>query len=106
MASITTTMRLVKRLAVAGLLVLGVSGSVVAGVDEAGAAYKRGDYKRAYKEFRLLALDGNAEAQSNLGFMYLEGRGVPQDYAESVKWYEKAATQGHANGQFGLGFMY
>ena len=36
-----------------------------------------------------------AQAQYNLGYMYHNGQGVPQDYAEAVKWYRKAADQGY-----------
>ena len=49
---------------------------------------------------------GDAEAQTNLGMMYGNGLGVPQDSAEALKWYRKAAEQGHAIGQFQLGWMY
>ena len=42
----------------------------------------------------------------NLGFMYNNGQGVPQDYAETVKWYRLAAEQGHASAQNNLGLMY
>jgi Sel1 repeat len=37
-----------------------------------------------------LANQGVAEAQSNLGVMYEQGQGVPQDYAEAVMWFRKA----------------
>ena len=70
-----------------------------------GAAYDRGDYATALKEFRPLAEQGNADAQFNLGFMYENGLGVPQDYAEAVKWYRNAAEQGYAQGQANLGLM-
>ena len=33
---------------------------------------------------------------SALGFMYDEGRGVPEDDLEAVKWYRLAAAQGDA----------
>ena len=49
---------------------------------------------------------GNAMAQYNLGVMYYEGEGVPQDKAEAVKWYRKAAEQGYADAQVNLGVMY
>ena len=42
---------------------------------------------------------GLAEAQASLGFMYAEGRGVPQDDGEAVQWYRKAAEQGHSKAQ-------
>ena len=50
--------------------------------------------------------EGDASAQFNLGFMYANGRGLPQDDAEAVKWYRKAAEQGHALAQSNLGVMY
>ena len=60
----------------------------------------------AVKWFRLAAEQGDAQAQNNLGFMYAEGQGVPQDDAEAVKWYRLAAKQGDARAQFSLGVMY
>ena len=58
------------------------------------------------KNLRTNAEKGDAEAQFNLGYMYYNGRGVPQDYAEALKWYRKAADQGDANAQCNLGNMY
>ncbi len=69
-------------------------------------AYQRGDYATALTEFRLLAQQGDASAQSNLGLMYSKGRGVAQDYAEALRWYRLAAEQGDALAQFNLGVMY
>ncbi len=53
-----------------------------------------------------LAVQGKAFAQYNLGIMYQNGKGVPQDYAEAIKWYHKVAEQGFAPAQHNLGFMY
>ncbi len=66
----------------------------------------RGDYATALKELRPLAEQGNATAQNNLGVMYREGEGVPQDDEEAVRWYRRAAVQGHAGAQNNLGLMY
>ena len=55
---------------------------------------------------RLAAEQGDAEAQANLGVMYMFGRGVPQDDAEAVRWYRLAADQGEAHAQVNLGLMY
>ena len=49
---------------------------------------------------------GYVKAQYNLGFMYANGRGVPENDAEAVKWYRKAADQGYAKAQYNLGLMY
>ncbi len=77
-----------------------------AGFDEGLAAYNRGDYATALREFRTLAAQGTASAQNNLALMYDKGLGVPQDYAEAAKWYRKAAAQGVAKAQYNLGVMY
>ena len=74
--------------------------------EEASAAYNRGDYAVAYESFRTLAEQGVADAQAFLGFMYAQGRGVPQDDAEAVRWHHQAAEQGHALAQAKLGAMY
>ena len=55
---------------------------------------------------RARAEQGDAEAQNNLGGMYDEGRGVPQDDAEAVRWYRLAAEQGFAEAQFSLWARY
>ena len=57
-------------------------------------------------EIRRQAEQGNASAQSYLGFMYETGEGVPQNGAEAVKWYRLAADQGDAVAQITLGLMY
>ena len=52
------------------------------------------------------AAQGEAKAQTILGLMYYEGRGVPQDNAEALKWYRLAAAQGDALAQYHPGLMY
>ena len=73
---------------------------------EALAAYKRGDYATAIRGIRVHAEQGDANAQVLLGFMYADGKGVPENDAEAVKWFRKAAEQGDAGGQHNLGSMY
>ena len=58
----------------------------------------RGPQGKAVKWYRKAAEQGNALAQSNLGWMYHHGKGVPEDHKESVKWYRKA-EQGNALAQ-------
>jgi uncharacterized protein len=74
---------------------------------EAGiAAYQRGDFDAALRLFQPLAEHGDASAQSNLGVMYEQGRGVAQNYREAMKWFRLAALQGNASAQSNLGVMY
>ena len=88
------------------LLSLGIALRAWAGFDEAVAAYTRGDYATAVREWLPLAQQGNANAQHNLGVMYDTGKGVPQDYAQALTWYRRAADQGHAKAQYNVGVMY
>jgi len=57
-------------------------------------------------ETKAKAEAGDAEAQSNLGFMYDTGQGVEQDFKEAVEWYQKAADQGDVKAQYNLGLSY
>ncbi len=57
-------------------------------------AWGRGDYGTAVQEFLLLAEQGHAQAQVNLGIIYSQGRGVPKDAVQAYRWYTLAASQG------------
>ena len=57
-------------------------------------------------EIRALANQGDAVAQLVIGWMYLQGVGVPQDDFRSTEWVRKAADQGLARAQNSLGIAY
>lgn len=80
--------------------------SSAAAYNDAVLAYNKGDYVTALKLFRTLANNAVAAAQNNLGVLYENGKGVPQDYAEAAKWYRFAANQGSAIAQYNLGLLY
>ena len=63
-----------------------------AGFEEGQAAYNRGDYATALKEWQPLAVAGNADAQYNLGWMYASGLGVPQDKVLAYALYNLSAA--------------
>ena len=48
---------------------------------------------------------GHAWAQAQLGQLYANGWGGPQDYATAREWYEKAAAQGNAWAQAQLALL-
>lgn len=75
-------------------------------LEDANAAFSRGDYLTALRVVRPLAGQGNARAQSLLGTMYENGEGVAQDLAEAVKWLRKAAEGGEVTAQDYLGVLY
>lgn len=90
----------------AALIILGAAAPAAAGFDDGIAAYERGDYAAAAREFRALAEAGHVGAQFNLAVMYGRGLGVPLDDAEALRWYTKAAGQGHGGAQYNLGVRY
>ena len=57
-------------------------------------------------ELKARAMQGDADAQFNLGHMYAKGEGVSKDATEAVKWWRMAAEQGFAIAQNSLGLMY
>ncbi len=52
------------------------------------------DAAEADKWYRRAADQNHAKAQYNLGYMYRDGRGVPQDFAEAYVWFSLAASNG------------
>lgn len=74
-------------------------------IEDSVTAYRRGDYMTAYQLIKPEAEKGNDVAQFILGFMYDEGKGVPQDYAEAAKWYGRAAKQGNKSARRNLELM-
>ncbi len=80
----------------------------VAGADfQAGArAYDKGDFATALKEWLPVAEKGGSAAQFNIGLMYQEGQGVPQNFSEAAKWFERSADQGYVKAEHNLGAMY
>ena len=88
-------------------VLLGTTGTSWGGDYEKGLdAAQSGDFATALREWKPLAEQGDASAQFNLGLMYYDGEGVPQNYKTAVKWYSLAAEQGDAHAQFNLGLMY
>ncbi len=74
--------------------------------DRGKTAYNTKNYKQAAKWFLKAAEQGDSAAQYNIGRMYFDGRGVPQDYKQGIKWLTKAAEQGDVISQLYLGTTY
>ena len=74
---------------------------------ESGLASKdRGHYATALRAWLPMAESGNAEAQNNVGYMYEEGLGVPQNYLLAMNWYRQAADAGLSEAQHNMGMLY
>jgi uncharacterized protein len=87
-------------------LALGLNSERVPDADAAYAAYQKGNRATALRLSQPLAEQGDARAQSLLGLIHYNDRGVLRDDAEAVKWSRLAAEQGDAAAQFRLGLMY
>lgn len=74
--------------------------------NKAQKLYWNGNYKEAFPLFKKIAEQGDARAQTNLGLMFRNGKGVEVDYLSAIYWYKKAANQGDSRAQYALGIMY
>ena len=61
---------------------------------------------KTLKKIQDAANSGDTVAEFELGVLYDNGQGVPQDYAQAASWYRKAADQGNAGAQYSLGLLY
>ncbi len=88
-----------RTLLVALTLITGAAQPASAGAFEDGfAAYRSEDYPTALRLWMPLARQGDAGAQFNLGIMYANGRGVPQNYVLAYMWSNLASAGGNAYG--------
>ena len=68
-------------------VLLGSAGTVLSAEFQKGwHAYQKGNYATALREWKHLAEQGHASAQTSLGVMYRDGQGVEKDFKEAVKW--------------------
>jgi TPR repeat protein len=50
-------------------------------------------YDKALAWYILAAMENNSKARNNIGVLYNNGKGVPQNYLCALKWFLKAAEQ-------------
>ena len=55
------------------------------------------------EKIKKAAEAGDAEAQVELGGIYVEGKVVERDFKEAAKWFKKSSDQGYFYGQYNLG---
>ena len=68
-------------------------------------AFAEGDFQQAADLWLADAYRGTADAQFNVGVLYIEGKGLPLDRGEAIFWFTKAADQGHPEAQYNLGHL-
>ena len=52
------------------------------------------NYEQAAQWYRKVACQGLSNAQNNLGVLYKDGQGLPQDSDSARYWFSLAAQQG------------
>ena len=58
-------------------------------------ALEKGDFKTAFRHFKIAAEQGDPIAQQNLAVMYNNGYGTKKNRELAAQWFEKADS-GHA----------
>ena len=69
---------------------------------------KASDQKNLEAKLAVLSIEadwGSAAAQFNLGLMYMDGEGVPQNEKIACEWYQKAVVQGNRQAIQALQFI-
>lgn len=92
-------------LAAAAVLILATGGVAHADGRAGYEAWQRGDFATALKNWRPLAIAGDAEAQYNMGQAYRLGRGVPVDMKIAEDWFRKSAMQNNMQGKAAYGIV-
>lgn len=79
-------------------------------VDTVTFTFHRKTHPRVFRQnldrHRKAAEHGDVNAQTYLGFIYLEGNNVPADLVKARNWFSKAAEHGDARAQTYLAYIY
>ena len=82
------------RLSTLGVAVVPVDPEAKKSLIKGFSKWRRPPTRKPITEWWTLAAEqGIASAQSNLGLMYANGKGVPQDDKTAVKWYTSNKKQ-------------
>ena len=75
-------------------------------LDEVIHAMREGNFAEAYCILRPYADAGDADAQYNIGWMYLNGYGLAINDSLALEWWQRAADQGHTDASFSIAMLY
>ncbi len=98
-------MRFSNKFLFTALLILSLDVSANA-LDKAVKAMHSGDFAEAYCIMRPYAESGNADAQYNIGWMYMNGYGLRVNDHLALEWWQKASRQRHSDASFSIGMLY
>lgn len=69
-------------------------------------AFEEQQYSQALMQWYPLAKDKDPRAEYYLGFMYINGLGLPKDVEEGRKWLLRSAQRDYVDAQYELGQLY
>jgi TPR repeat protein len=75
-------------------------------VSEAINAMRAGNFAEAYCVLKPHAESGDAEAQYNIGWMYLNGYGLMMNDSLALEWWQRASDQGYIDATFSIAMLY
>ncbi|MFZ6743810.1 hypothetical protein ACO0LC_11325 [Undibacterium sp. JH2W] len=87
-------------------IALTVTNASAQTLEQAKAAFKKGDYATALSAYKQLAKQGDATAHFALGMMHILGAGTPESGEQAVYWLQKAAELGNADAALILAGLY
>jgi TPR repeat protein len=101
------TMRLIRAALCAAALLCGAHVTYAQEDSDPGTdAFNNGDYAAAFQAWEGKAAEGDPEAMTNLGLLYLKGLGTKRDLGKAAELYERAAQLGFVIAQFNLANLY
>jgi len=83
-----------------------LNNALASDLEDAVEAMRAGDFAEAYCIMRPLAESGDADAQYNIGWMYLNGYGLRVNDSLALEWWKQASEQGHSDASFSIGMLY
>ena len=75
-------------------------------VSDAIHAMRAGNFAEAYCVLKPYAESGDAEAQYNIGWMYLNGYGLMMNDSLALEWWQRASDQGYIDASFSIAMLY
>jgi len=75
-------------------------------VSDAIHAMRAGNFAEAYCVLKPYAESGDAEAQYNIGWMYLNGYGLMMNDSKALDWWQRASDQGYTDASFSIAMLY
>ena len=98
---------MIRRLRYSLLLSLFMAGATSASdVSEAIHAMRAGNFAEAYCVLKPYAESGDAEAQYNIGWMYLNGYGLAMNDSLALEWWQRESDQGYIDATFSIAMLY